>query len=364
MPRVPPGSPRQILAFQTWPAADQIMWQALVAQGPSLLDDAGPRAGWAPHSRAMKQQSYGAWLSFIGRHSPQCLSLPPCARVTPETVRPWLAEMQSLLAPFTRLLRLVDLATIVTGAAPETDWTFLRRATRRLEQDAVSRRGKDARVRPTAELVALGWRLMMAAEGAETARKSALLFRDGLILAFLALRPLRMGNLSALQIGRTLLRVGNSHRVSIPAAETKTRKPIDVTWPAELEAALQAYLDIHRPHLLGGHTVGRVWVTQRRTIMTQHSIKLMICKRTKEALGVSINPHLFRDCAATTVAIQDPEHIGIAACLLGHANIRTTQRFYNQASALQASSTYQDVLQKARARLRPANHPMHRTLAK
>lgn len=364
MPRVPPGSPRRILAFADWPAADQAMWQALVEPGASILDDAGPRAGWAPHSRAMKQQSYGAWLSFIGRQFPACLSHPPCVRVTPDTVRPWLAEMESLLAPYTRLLRVMDLTTIVTGAAPDADWAFLRRAVRRLEQGAVSCRGKDTRVRSTAELVALGWRLMEAAQCAGDAREAALLFRDGLIIAFLALRPLRMRNLSALEVGRTLLRTGDGHLVSIPAAETKTRKRIDVPWPAALEAALQTYLDIHRPRLLEGWVPGGIWVTQLRTIMTQHSIKLMICKRTKAAFGVSINPHLFRDCAATTVAIEDPEHIGIATCLLGHADIRTTQRFYNQASALQASGVYQDIIEKARATLRPTKRRMRRPSAR
>lgn len=365
MPRVPPGSPRRILAFADWPAADQAMWQALVEPGASILDDAGPRAGWAPHSRAMKQQSYGAWLSFIGRQFPACLSLPPCARVTPDTVRPWLAEMASLLAPYTRLLRVMDLTTIVTGAAPDVDWTFLRRAVCRLEQDAVSCRGKDARVRSTAELVALGFRLMEAAQHAADARAAAVLFRDGLIIGFLALRPLRMRNLSTLEVGRTLLRTGDGHRVSIPARETKTRKRIDVPWPTALEAALQTYLAIHRPQLLGSRVPGcGAWVTCQRTIMTQHSIKLMICKRTKEAFGVSINPHLFRDCAATTVAIEDPEHIGIAACLLGHADIRTTQRFYNQASALQASGVYQDIIEKARATLRPTKRRMRRPSAR
>jgi hypothetical protein len=34
---------------------------------------------------------------------------------------------------------------------------------------------------------------------------------------------------------------------------------------------------------------------------------------TARILGVAINPHLFRDCAATTIATDDPEHVLIIA---------------------------------------------------
>jgi integrase/recombinase XerD len=362
MPRVAAGSPRQILAFANWPAADQDMWHALVEQGASILDDSGFGARWSPHSCQMRQQSYGAWLSCIERHFPDRLSLPPHERITPETVRAWLAEMEELLAPYTRRLRVMDLTTIVNATAPHADWTFLRRVLRRLEQGAVSVRGKDIRVRPTAELVALGSRLMDAAGHAGSVRQAALQFRDGLIIAALALRPLRMRNFSALEMGRTLVPIGNGHLMVFPAAETKTRRAIEVAWPATLEPALRTYLDIHRPYLLGGHARAGLWITPHlHAVMTQHSIKLMICKRTRDALGVSLNPNLFRDCAATTVAIEDPENIGIAACLLGHINGRTTQRYYNQANSLQASGAFLDVLEQLRATLRPESRCAHVT---
>jgi hypothetical protein len=53
-------------------------------------------------------------------------------------------------------------------------------------------------------------------------------------------------------------------------------------------------------------------------------------------LGRPINPYLFRDCAATSVAIDDPRHIGIAWRLLGHRTPKTTEQYYNQARSVEA----------------------------
>jgi hypothetical protein len=57
------------------------------------------------------------------------------------------------------------------------------------------------------------------------------------------------------------------------------------------------------------------------------------------------NPHLFRDCVATPIALEDPEHVHIAADLLGHTTLEFTQRHYIQAQTRVACSTYQGTLE-------------------
>ena len=66
-----------------------------------------------------------------------------------------------------------------------------------------------------------------------------------------------------------------------------------------------------------------------------------IVRVTERELGVRINPHLFRDCVATSVALYDPEHVRITAPLLGHASLRTSTRHYNQAKAAEAIRRHQ-----------------------
>ena len=69
-----------------------------------------------------------------------------------------------------------------------------------------------------------------------------------------------------------------------------------------------------------------------------------VTEHTTNAFGHPINPHLFRDCAATTIAIEDPEHIQSAAALLGHRSLATTQQYYNQANALDAARRMQEAI--------------------
>ena len=85
--------------------------------------------------------------------------------------------------------------------------------------------------------------------------------------------------------------------------------------------------------------------------MTGEAIYDQICKHTCEAFGFSISPHLFRDCAVTTIATRDPKHAGIASDLLGHADLRTTERYYNQASQIEAGRTHQSALMTMRRQL-------------
>ena len=74
--------------------------------------------------------------------------------------------------------------------------------------------------------------------------------------------------------------------------------------------------------------------------MSAMQIYNRIRKHTREAFGSAINPHLFRDAAATTLAIADPENIRVAAPLLGHRTFTTTERYYQQAKSFEAHRQY------------------------
>ena len=44
------------------------------------------------------------------------------------------------------------------------------------------------------------------------------------------------------------------------------------------------------------------------------------------------------------VAIEDPEHVRIAAAILGHHSLSTTQQYYDQSRMLSAGRHYQSAL--------------------
>ena len=65
-------------------------------------------------------------------------------------------------------------------------------------------------------------RAVADAEAAERTNKAhAFQYRDGLIIALLALIPLRSRTLTALRIGQHLVKTGDLWALDIPAADTK-----------------------------------------------------------------------------------------------------------------------------------------------
>ena len=73
-----------------------------------------------------------------------------------------------------------------------------------------------------------------------------------------------------------------------------------------------------------------------------------LVEQTKLAFGFPVNPHLIRDIAATTLADVDPEHVRIAAPLLGNRNFGTTERYYLHANMMKATRRYQKELLRLR----------------
>jgi integrase len=157
-------------------------------------------------------------------------------------------------------------------------------------------------------------------------------------------------NLTGLVLGQTLIQRGEGWWIQILAHETKTKNPIEEPWSDMLVPHLETYLADHRAGItaLRDSCSDALWLSMHGTAMNDNGIYLRIVARTRERLGRPINPHLFRDCAATSIAINDPVHIRMAARLLGHRTGSTTERFYNQARSVEASRLMQEALLKRR----------------
>ena len=78
--------------------------------------------------------------------------------------------------------------------------------------------------------------------------------------------------------------------------------------------------------------------------MSLVTMKKTITQTTRQTLGVSVNPHLFRACAATTAALHASNHPRLASGLLQHVDPRVTEAHYNRASSLQAAIRYGEIL--------------------
>jgi integrase len=204
---------------------------------------------------------------------------------------------------------------------------------------------------------------MTRAEAAEdhTPRQRAVGYRNGLAIALLAARPLRLKNLAALELDRHLVRAGQGWRLVIPGAETKTGRPLELPFPEVLVPALERYVEVHRPVLAAaegrrgqGQAGAALWLSPTGGPLSAGTLAFHITERTRAAFGRAVNPHLFRDCAATSLALEDPEHVRIAAQVLGHGSFRTTERHYNLAQGQRATTAWHETLDGLRAPRRQA----------
>ena len=163
---------------------------------------------------------------------------------------------------------------------------------------------------------------------------------------------MRLENSTNIQIGRRLVLDGQDYRLTLTAAETKTRRPYVAAVPHQLSAYMHLWLEIHRPmlHLIataGGEVAkmqGHLWLDRWGNPMSARAIQRQIWLRTRQAFGKPIWPHLFRDISVTELVDCAPEEISIAPDLLGHADLRTTRKHYIQAQGMTAHARIQDMI--------------------
>ena len=152
-------------------------------------------------------------------------------------------------------------------------------------------------------------------------------------------------------------------RLHFAAPEMKTPEAVKVSFPRLLEPALDRYVAAYRPILSGRGASGagqgaqgpragnRLWISSRAGApLSPHGMYDRIVTLTRTRLGRRINPHLFRDCTATSIAIEDPEHVRITAAVLTHSGLKTSEQHYNHAEALQAIRRYQEHIRHQRRR--------------
>ena len=182
-----------------------------------------------------------------------------------------------------------------------------------------------------------------------TRRLDRVAYRDHLMLAVMALRPLRLRNFAGLRIGQEFVMVAGRWVIDIPGPETKTGQPLLFDLPTVLQRYMETYLERVRPTFLtkAQNVTDFLWLGYEGQPLTAHSIYLRFIYLTKRLFGQSINPHLLRDCAATTLSSLSVDDALAAAPLLGHRSFATTERHYIRANQLEASRNVAHALKLA-----------------
>ena len=345
---------RRCPKIEEWPEADRTAWERATKKG-HVLDDPGPACHWSPATRHKNRRGYGRWLTFLLDHDLVTPGQHPADRVTKEVVRRYLTLLEDQgLAPYTLVARIDELRAVIASMAPERDWRWLTELVTRLRRRAGPVTNKRFRLVASDDLFRLGLALTEEVEATEGPNLvlRAVQFRDGLMISLLAARQLRASNLASIEVGRHLLRQGAGWGLAFEAHEMKNRRPFEVPFPRALEPALERYFDTWRPVLRQGRQTDRLWITRYGRAMGYKAVYARVTRVTQEGLERPVNPHLFRDCAATSIAIEDPEHVRITAAILSHASHATAERYYNQAQSLEAGRIYQKFIAARRREMR------------
>ncbi len=346
--------PRLVMRFEDWPDADRDAWTAAILSG-DILDGQGPAAHWRPATRRTNFEHYGRWLGHLDNNGNLDRLAPPAARVTPGEVRHYIDGLKERLSPRTVVSVLVGLKVMMKAMAPATSWRWLIDICNALNRNSRPMKDKRSRMKPTDEIVerALA-ELDRLGAGKLDRRIARVAYRDNLMLALLALRPLRLTNFAGLRIGTSLRPVAGKWLMDIPGDETKNGLPLLFEVPGAVQPYFERYLERVRPVFLAKAEVREdaLWLGFEGRSLTAHSVYLRFIFLTTKLFGAPINPHLLRDCAATTLSTRSVDDALASASLLGHRSFKTTEAHYIRANQLEASRNVGDVLQKIKDSIR------------
>jgi integrase/recombinase XerD len=326
-----PRKPRIYLPFASWPAEDRGRWQAAFAEG-DRFEGHGPGSHLAEATRRNLWISYARFLRFISANCPDLMELRPEARIDTLVVAEYVAWRRRFCGDGMVAVDLEGLRGALRLICPGADWSRLLTLAKRIKAAAPHKPRKYHLV-TSEHLYALGIELMdQAVAEAEAAKRitkaRAFAYRDGLIIALLALIPLRSRTLVALRIGKQLVKTSGLWALEIPATDTKTRRALDYPMSKELCTRIDLYLEGFRRRIPGASTHTGLWASNKRRPMSAVGIDKAVRRRTKKAFGFAVNLHRFRHAAASFWSIRDPVNVRGVKDLLGQAWFGITEKHY------------------------------------
>lgn len=327
-----------------WPVTDQRSWAEACRPGGRLT-----RGGEASHLKPVTRKDlavrYGQFLGFLGRTGQ--LTPAACASelITPEHVAAYITELTARVSSVSVHGAIAKLRRM--GEILDPAWTSA--WLRDIEQDlawVMQPAPKFHRIVDSDRIVAAGLRLMQEADDGVgfSPCKRARLYRDGLMIALLAVCPIRLKNFAALTIGISLRKVEDNWLITLPASDTKTGRPDERMVPAFLAAHINNYITRDRRPANPGEQA--LWIGYTGKPLGYSAVERSVTEATRRTLGVPINPHLARDCAASTSCRHAGHHPGLASAILQHSDPRVTERHYNRARSASSSVEFARMIEE------------------
>jgi integrase/recombinase XerD len=328
MPRV---SKKQ-LPFRDWRPDDRQRWERVFKAG-DLFDDVNRGAHLAPTTREALRVSLAEYLRFISDHHNELLDCPPETRINRQLVAEYVSRLRKTNQVSSVVTNLHHLRLALRLICPDVDWSWLLTITKRIAAAAPRKPRRHGFV-TSERLYMLGIELMDRAEAkarekGEIPKSTAMEYRDGLLIALVALFLLRRRTVTAIRIGKQLIKAGDLWALDIPPQDTKNKQALDFSISADLSRRIDKYLQEFRVRLPGAISHNGLWASNKRGRMSHSAIYAAVYKRTKKAFGFGVNLHRFRHAAGCFWSIQDPVNVRGVKDLMGHASYdKTTEKHY------------------------------------
>ena len=295
----------------------------------------------APVSQADIANRYGLYLDYLARNDRLDFAGSAKTIVTPDNVQGFFAELQARVLSVTVWNSVYKLRRAAQLMAPTVDFGWLTEIEKDIALETVPR-SKGDRLVLTERLVEAGLALIREAEMfGKTQLARAVGARNGLLIALLAMHPIRIKNFAALTIADTFTNVDGRWWLHIPSDDTKCHRMDERQVPGFMTDVVNTYVETHRPALCRGDEHSALWVSSTTgRQMTTKNLGTLISKLTRETIGVDGSPHLFRTAGASTAAIYGGSHPHLASALLNHRDPRVTEEHYNRATSISAGEEY------------------------
>jgi hypothetical protein len=345
------GKPRS-LPIAEWPQTDRLGWEQACRPAQRLQ-----RGGAASHLAGVSQADianrYGLYLDFLQRNGRLDPAMGAMTLVTPDNVNEFIAELQARVRSVTVWNSVYKLRRAAQLIAPGGDFGWLTEIERDIALVMIPRSKAD-RLVLTERLVEAGLVLIKEAEMfGKTPLARAIGVRNGLLIALLALHPIRIKNFAVLAIANTFVNVDGRWWLHVPADDTKSDLVDQRQVPEFITDAVNKYVNAHRTVLNRGNAEQpALWISSTTgRQMTAKNLGTLISKLTRETIGVDVSPHLFRTAGVSTAAVYGGKYPHLSSALLGHhRDPRVTEENYNRATSLEAGDTYAAITEAYRSR--------------
>jgi integrase len=342
------------LAVDQWPAADIEAFKRAYQPGDIFDETAGPGAHLAEGTRRMIRTAYRRWLGYLKEHYLDDLLQAPANRISSDRVRSFIDHLSAEVRPTTVAIVIDNLCCAARLIAPERDWRWLASLKARLAARAKPEDRFD-RLVPPWQTFDFGIELMDEAITLPTTghKQREIQYRDGLILAILSLWLLRRRSLAAPTVSRHLDINANGVNMILFPEDTKAKRAESFWLPEQLVPYFTRYLQEIRPRLVGPNGHDGLWASYKGCPLSPGRIYDMARARVAKKFGKAMSLHDFRRAAATFLAMDAPEMVGLIPGALQHASPDVGERHYNLARSVKASRRFAAHVARTRDRLRP-----------